>query len=320
MLARKLVIRDRLGAEICRTPLLLPSFSSKANIDLNSLFDVVSDFIYGPILVSAYDADSFDWSRLLFPTAVFLDSGGYECCKDFDIANVCAYKTEPKQWTEEIHSQQIVQIPGSPSMVVTSYDHPSVRRPLSVQLDKATRLFDQKPDCLHEMLVKPSNGEAMLEMNEISEHITRFEEFDLVGFTEKELGISVTERMMNIAAIRNELDNNAIEAPIHIFGSLDPVTSPLYFLSGADIFDGLTWLRYLFADDATKFIESEGPKLYGPSMPTDEIWSRCLRHNIEYLGGLEKRLSDFIRTPDYSLLPNPHFMESTYNKVLGGIS
>src|SRR5260221_13350584 len=38
------------------------------------------------------------------------------------------------------------------------------------------------------------------------------------------------------------------DIPIHIFGCFDPQTIPYLFFSGADIFDGLSWMRYYFRD------------------------------------------------------------------------
>jgi hypothetical protein len=37
-----------------------------------------------------------------------------------------------------------------------------------------------------------------------------------------------------------------LNMPIHIFGCLDPLSILAYFLCGADIFDGLVWLRHGF--------------------------------------------------------------------------
>ncbi len=53
--------------------------------------------------------------------------------------------------------------------------------------------------------------------------------------------------MQNIAKLRKALDKAGLNIPLHVFGSLDTVTTPLYFLAGADIFDGLTWLRRITA-------------------------------------------------------------------------
>lgn len=52
--------------------------------------------------------------------------------------------------------------------------------------------------------------------------------FHALGVTEKELGGNFKERMINIARIRKALNGVGLEnMPIHIFGSLDTVSTPL---------------------------------------------------------------------------------------------
>src|SRR5690606_12652207 len=55
---------------------------------------------------------------------------------------------------------------------------------------------------------------------------------------------SLWKRLLNAARLKKAILAREMPMPLHIFGSLDPVACPLFFLAGADIFDGLTWLRY----------------------------------------------------------------------------
>ncbi|MDW3181367.1 hypothetical protein [Roseobacter sp.] len=64
--------------------------------------------------------------------------------------------------------------------------------------------------------------------------------------TEKEIGASTKDRLTFLAAFRDLLDEAGMETAIHVFGGLDPLMTPLYFLAGADVFDGLSWLGYAF--------------------------------------------------------------------------
>ncbi len=61
-------------------------------------------------------------------------------------------------------------------------------------------------------------------------------DFTFIGVTEKELGGSTLDRMVNLAKIRQALDTHEILSPIHVFGSLDPLTSILYFSGGSRSF------------------------------------------------------------------------------------
>ena len=70
--------------------------------------------------------------------------------------------------------------------------------------------------------------------------------FDIVGVTEREIGESIHDRLVNIARLRKSLNAAEVTIPIHVFGGLDPLLTPLYFAAGAEIFDGLGWLRYAY--------------------------------------------------------------------------
>ena len=80
-----------------------------------------------------------------------------------------------------------------------------------------------------------------------------FASFDVVAITEKGLGESPIDRMAAIARLRRALDEANCRMPIHVFGSLDPLSICLYAMAGAEIFDGLTWLRYVFVKDDKTF-------------------------------------------------------------------
>src|SRR5215831_4423043 len=81
---RKLVFPN--GFEL-RTPLLLPSYSSRV-AKIENIFRTTEDFVDGPILISAYDiakehlSAPYDWAN-----TVFLDSGGYEISKGTDLSD-----------------------------------------------------------------------------------------------------------------------------------------------------------------------------------------------------------------------------------------
>jgi hypothetical protein len=116
-----------------------------------------------------------------------------------------------------------------------------------------------------------------------------------------------------------------VSIPIHIFGSLDSVSTPLYFFAGADIFDGLSWARFVYHNDETLYWGSCGPKIFDPSVSNSEIWIKCLVYNIFYLKKLEKNMKQFVETEcsDYNLFgENATFFSKTVdemNKKMGGL-
>jgi hypothetical protein len=113
------------------------------------------------------------------------------------------------------------------------------------------------------------------------------------------------------------MDEKNITIPIHIFGSLDTVTTPLYYFAGADIFDGLSWLRFVYHDGNTAYIDSHGPKLYGADELMKKIWIRSIYSNYSYLRNLELDLRKFQSKQSYDIFgPNATFFKETYENFI----
>ena len=73
-----------------------------------------------------------------------------------------------------------------------------------------------------------------------------FRGFDVIGVTERELGDSILDRLIALGTLRGILNTAGVGSPIHVFGGLDPIFTPLLFAAGGEIFDGLGWLRYSY--------------------------------------------------------------------------
>src|SRR5262249_4407789 len=104
MLAKKRKVLLKNGAAI-QTPLLLPSFSSKAlqNERVDKIVEYIASTITDEVLISAYDLyyDKLKASRLRsFASSVFLDSGGYEATKDRDLSDIRQDAYEPRKWSQ----------------------------------------------------------------------------------------------------------------------------------------------------------------------------------------------------------------------------
>ena len=88
MFARKRTIRFANSTEL-KTPILLPSFSSKGFPKVQKILKACEEYIADEILISAYDIShgmiepEFD-----FASAIFLDSGGYEASRDADLSEI----------------------------------------------------------------------------------------------------------------------------------------------------------------------------------------------------------------------------------------
>jgi hypothetical protein len=138
--------------------------------------------------------------------------------------------------------------------------------------------------------------------------------FDVIGLTEKELGKTILERMKNIAELRLELDKLKIKAPIHVFGSLDPISSPLYFLAGAEIFDGLTWIRFGYHEGSAAYLHNVGAKKIGIDKTESSVKLRMLSDNYFYLIDLQNQMTKFLIDEDFSRFQfNGDFFREAYD-------
>jgi hypothetical protein len=157
-----------------------------------------------------------------------------------------------------------------------------------------------RDDVMREILVKPeTEGQTLIKVQSIVSQVHALADFDIIGVTEKEIGNSILTRMENIAKVRLALNNAGLDKPIHVFGSLDTISTPMYFLAGADIFDGLTWLRFAFRDGYTIYKHNYGAVALGVGEKVHLIDARCWYHNYGYLKDLELDMRRFLKQHDF---------------------
>jgi len=290
------------GVEIERTPILVPSFSSKGFPDVNKIVEYSAEIIEGPALVSAYD---LHYKKIQppfnFPSLLFLDSGGYEASKDGELSDYGAREHEPSPWRIEWHEEQLKLWEPSVPSVLISYDHPKERLPILDQIERAKTMAPGKTGFLREILLKPkSEGSAFLDMPSVLGNIRKLSDFDVIGVTEKEIGNSIFARMVNIAKLRRALSSAGLETPIHVFGSLDTISTPMYFLAGADVFDGLTWLRFAFHEGRTLYKQNFGAVRFGVQMAAHLVDGHCWNNNYYYMKEMELEMRRYLNDQDFN--------------------
>ena len=282
-----------------RTPLLVPSFSSRIR-DIEKIFRASEEIIDGPFLISAYDVKNkkinppFDFSG-----PVFLDSGGYEVSRDSDLSDVGDENSNPEDWPESDYNSVVSAWTVEFPTVFISYDHPKIRLPIPEQIDRAKKFVMPDGDSMREILLKPEKGQKFLPIENIEEHVRDLAGFGAIGVTEKEVGNSIFQRMLNIATLRRALARVGIDVPLHVFGSLDTVTTLFYFVAGADVFDGLTWLRYAFKDGRTYYRQDFGTVELGIDTKAPKIEALCWSRNYQYMKELQRGMRRFLDNRDF---------------------
>jgi hypothetical protein len=303
LLARKTTIKHPNGTQIS-TPLLVPSFSSKGFLitnegksELNNIYKKTSEYITDAALISAFDVSNKHIENVNYSIAniTFVDSGGYEVSNSYDLSTINYTKGGQKNWTEKQLNDVYKNIPNDYTVVLVNFDHPDYRFNVEKQIDNAKVFFSKFPNHLHTLLIKPeTQDESIISVPSIVSNIRKIDQFDILGLTEKELGNSILERMTNIAKIRMALDNISLHTPLHIYGSLDPISTILYFISGAEIFDGLTWLRYGFFDGIAGYYSNYGVLKYGIDRDDDSIKLFMIQNNLSYLVTMKNQMKKFL--------------------------
>lgn len=302
MLAKRRALRiDAETDADLRTPMLLPSFSSKGFPNVQKMFRALEETISDEILVSAYDLyhgylePPFDFASL-----VFLDSGGYEASKDVELSETFDKEHVLHDWSPELHRNVIEKWNCASPTVVVNFDSPKYRISTSEQIARAKAMPMPGGICGRELLIKPESGDARrVHLKNVIPAIKEMTGFVAVGVTEKEIGHSILDRMVNVALLRRALDEHHADMPLHIFGSLDTISTYLYFLAGADIFDGLTWLRYAFCDGDTIYRHSYGALALPLDLSSDIVEGRCWTNNYQHMRTMRINMLKYLKDENF---------------------
>jgi len=265
------------------------------------------------VLISAYDLyfhhfDAPDLHHRHVETylrnseVVFLDSGGYELTTDFDSTEPRIYQQLLKQGFEEVQYRQVLnelsQFAEPLPLVIANFDQAGKNRTLEEQIEIARHIFEDFRPCMSDFLIKPwTRTGDIVKTSELSdEDFASLRGFDIIGITEKELGRDLFERLKRIARLRAGLNEAGIIAPIHVWGGLDPLITPLFFFAGAEIFDGISWLRYSFKDGVAINRECHAllsPEL-GVSTPRNANHAHASLENLSALRNISEALTEWL--------------------------
>ena len=282
------------GKIVLEGPLVVPSYSSKAlpRISVDTALERTANFIVSPVLVSAYDIryHGVDLGRFKVPL-IIVDSGGYEMLVDEEgrrrggNADHAAY-----DWSASLYADTLAGIDAAAPIIAVSYDNG--RQSIGEQIEAALAArITTVGSCI---LLKPE-GSNFLTIDAIAEDAAKLGAFDVIGVTEKEAGASLLDRLLFVARLRALLDDHGIPRPVHVFGALDPFMTPLFFVAGADIVDGITWLRFEFSDSGAHYLQS-GAALADPGGDIGEVEWRIRRSNYRRAVDMQIAFRRFLHT------------------------
>lgn len=331
MLCRTSTIRHKESGVSITTPLLIPSFSSKGfaiskssgKSEIGKILETTSEFLTEIYLISAYDIyyeHLPNPSELpCTPEMIFVDSGGYEISTDRDYSSVIDPLPLPGPWTIEKLESVLDSWPEEIPAVFVSFDRPDDRKPFAEQVTDARKLFRKRRQYLTLLLLKPETKDQTTLNKVIQSAIADAAElgsFDIIGVTEKELGKTMLDRMAQIAKLRLAMDEADVKNPLHIFGALDPLSVCLYYIAGAEIFDGLTWLRYGYRDGLSIYKHNLGVVEYGLHVSDDLVRSRTLSNNYYALQKLQQSLREYETTQNFEKFgPHEELLKNAFDSL-----
>lgn len=330
MLAERRTIRLSNSVEFT-TPLVIPSLSTRnvGRLDqegsdgqkqppvsyASGVLETLGNHIDEALLVSAYDLHYrglHESDRLLrgesptcfhHPGLLMLDSGLYETRERVGYDD--GYE-QPKDWNLTMYTALLRELPSDVPGAIVNFDlnadqlQDPKEMSYGAQLGRAREFFATHDGPASVCLLKPERPGGFIDCTQLASVAADLKEFDIVAITEKELGGTLRERFGELAKLRRLLNERDVGAPIHVFGGLDPLLTPIYIACGAEIVDGVGWLRYSYsAEDTSTYIESR------PVLDLD-IDSRVpirlfntLSDNLTYLRSLKRRLERLIDSRDW---------------------
>lgn len=337
MLSRSRKLRLSDGTTLT-TPLLIPSVSSKGfgvrpdgPSDVAACLKTVGHSVADALLVSAYDLHhrllpevdlllgDERWDTVYNATSLLvIDSGGYELGVGWDSGELYRDRQEQRPFSQEQYEELLSKLPAERNILAVSFDHRTEETPgLADQAAEAAAFAERHPEFMVDLLVKPAEG-PYIEVNALAPDVRSLASFDVIGVTETELGDSLLARARTIWQLRSLLDGADIGAPIHVFGVLDPVLVAFYFMAGAELFDGLTWIRYGAHAGLATYRDSVALMHERLKLDTAMRTTMAQLDFLDHLAALRRELSAWAASGgDFSLLSqNAEALCAAYNVLL----
>ncbi len=253
---------------------------------LLSLYDY--EYIFPPGLILAEDSRIRIW-----------DSGGYETT----ICPTCNNSASLEEWDENTYIQTANRIPWNGHDVLVSYDKPYDLISVKQQLERALHLYAKvKGTYTKDILIHVPNNIDPYVLAETLKPYTS--EFQILGLTEKEIAPTWAHGVYFINRLRAALSAFDMERyiPIHVFGCFDLKTVIRFALAGADIFDGLTWLRHLFLNGETLYRREIEYVVPIEQLLTANIELSMILHNLQDMEQARSDLTYAIHANDMKTL------------------
>ena len=283
------------------TPLIAPSFSSRGFPYLSDIWEEFRHKLYGVCLVSAFDVAGGRIPEGVsdMVNVVIVDSGLYETNKSWIESGDRHAPPSATKWTRKQYHETVKLIGDGGNAMLINFDHVGA---LEDQIDRASTDFSLAPHAASDFLVKPTDATEWVNIPKLSQHLEALKQFDAIGITARESGGSFLRRCSSIVTLRELLNDAGLDTPIHVFGAINPYEVLAYFFCGADIFDGLNWLRLAFRSDGSVPIDESVLEDMKWNLTEAGLHSEEWTNNLRFLYRLQEAMKECALNGDFESL------------------
>lgn len=274
------------------TPLIAPSFSSRGFPYLSDIWEEFRHKLYGVCLVSAFDVAGgrIPGGVTDSVNVVILDSGLYETRVRKPELNATEPFPHSEDWSRERYVEAVQSMGAQGNLILVNFDH--VGR-LEDQIGLAVQDFSRAPRAGSDFLVKPAAAAELVNVAKLAQFADALKQFSVIGITAREAGDSFLERCRSIVMLRDLLNDAGVDIPVHVFGAIKPYEVLAYFLCGADIFDGLSWLRWSLRDYGSVPIDETATEDMQWTLTDWELHTVQWTQNLTLLFRLQQAMQEY---------------------------
>ena len=196
----------------------------------------------------------------------------------------------PVEWTRKRYHETLKNIGAGSNAIVVNFDQVG---PLEEQISRASEDFSLVPHAASDFLVKPADEMELVNLPKLGLHLDRLSQVSVIGIAAREAGDSLLTRCCSIVMLRDMLNEAGLDTPIHVFGAINPYEVLAYFFCGADIFDGLNWLRCLFRSSGSIPIGDSATEDFQWNLTDSELRTQAWTRNLRFLFQLQEGMQQF---------------------------
>ncbi len=254
----------------------------------------MADRLFGVCLVSAWDIAQAQLpsNALLATNVVVLDSGGYEANDQLISDSTSRNDASDQLWSVPRFHQILDQTDEAANLMVVNYDR---RTNIRGQLDGALLGQERAQRHAFDFLVKPEASDELVNIPRLANIASDLSEFDAAGVTAREVGTSLIDRCRSIVMLRHILTDAGLSLPIHVFGAISPIEVLTCFFCGADIFDGLDWLRSAYGHEYSTPIDEAAYEEGNWGLHDHELWLNEATNNLSVLYRLQQSMRTYAK-------------------------